>query len=524
MFDLVIIDKLLYPGAVVLGILFLSVCGMLGWSWNVYHRSQLYRRIFLGGAAVLVVVFFAAMVFSPVPDHDEVEHANAAWQMSKGLLPYKDFFQHHSPMLWILLSPLFKNPYIADYPIESIRLVSTVMGLCVLSLLALMAKHVWKDARVVWIAVLFFMGYFIQLELYNLRPDLLANICNLSAFFLIMRSRKINAYGLAGFLLGFSLSLSPKYWPYMLLMPVLMVVHYRDLSFYFRALLAHAAGICIGLLPLFVWLGVHHLWGPFYQWVIKFNASRLVNGVFLFGGQFQLIPTGFALWGCWSLLKSKDGEEAYHGRLLCIMMVLSALIYLKPSKYHNRYYDQMYILSAVLAASGPFLLLQKKWFSTRHAGLAFLLVGVVLWDGVYSTQNHLRHRDYARGVEFIQTLRRIAGRDEVVCVAPDHPITSRNAVYISTRWQYRAWLSNPACRERLRSVVRDIQAKNPAIIINKPSSGQEIPGFVEHLRNQEILSKDEADALRNYLDAHYRLTLIQTREYWIRNDRYAACF
>ena len=96
------------------------------------------------------------MVFSAVPDHDEVEHASAAWQMSQGLLPYNDFFQHHSPVLWIILSPLFKNPQIVNHPLESIRLISTGVSLSVLLLLAFMAKSVWKDSKAAWVVILFF--------------------------------------------------------------------------------------------------------------------------------------------------------------------------------------------------------------------------------------------------------------------------------------------------------------------------------------------------------------------------------
>jgi hypothetical protein len=520
MLNVFIRSELLYPTAVIMGILFLGFCGLLGWCWNTFQGSRRFRRFFLGGLAVLAVFFFAAMVFTYAPDHDEVEHASAAWQMSQGLLPFNDFFQHHSPMLWILLSPLFKIPVISNYPVESVRLISAAVSLIVLLLLILMAKSIWKDGRVAWVVILFFLGNFLTLQLFNLRPDLLANLCNLSAFLIIMRRRKIAAYALAGFLLGFSFSLSPKYLPYLLLLPALMIFDRRGLSFYLRALPAHAAGICIGLLPLFAWLWSHGLWGPFYQWVIVFNAGRIAGGATLLGGKFQLIPTGFGLWGCCRLLGSKDAEAVNHGRLLCILMGLSALVYLKSSRTHNEYYEQMYILSAVPATAGPFLDLLKKWFDARRTVLAFLLVGVVLWSGIHIAQNYLRHGYYGRVKGSIETLRRIAGRDEVICTTPEHPITSRNAVYISTNWQYVFCLSNPGIREKMRHVVPDIQTKKPAVIINRVHAWPEDWDFIEHLQNQGILSKDEAGVLRNYLETHYRLIRIRNLEYWIRNDRY----
>ena len=364
------------------------------------------------------------------------------------------------------------------------------------------------------------------LQLYNLRPDLLANLCNLSAFFLILRRRKMIAYGLAGLLLGFSISLSPKYGPYLFLMPILMVVHHENLSFYFRALLAHAAGIGIGLLPLFIWLSAHNLMAPFYQWVVAFNTNRILDGTAVFGGKFQLLPTGFGVWGCFLLLKSKNEEARYHGRLLCILMGLSALVYLKPSRLHHEFYEQMYILAGILAASGPFLFLLKKWSDARRTVPAFLLSGFVLWSSVHAAQKGLRHGSFTRGKELIQTLKRAAGTGEVVCIVPDHPITSRNAVYIGTGWQYYTWLSHPAFREKLQNLVRDIQIADPAVIFNKNNQPyfRLRPDIFTHLQNAGILSANEADGLRKTINARYRLVVIQEREFWVRNDRAAACF
>jgi hypothetical protein len=519
MLNVMIRTELLYRNALLMGLLFMAFCVLSAWIWNACRKSPRRRRIFMGCVAAAAAVYFAAMLFCFAPDHDEVEHASAAWQMSRGLLPYNDFFQHHSPVLWILLAPLYKIPVVSDFPVESVRLISAALSLAVLLLMILMAKSVWKDGRVAWVVVLLFMGNFLTIELFNMRPDLPANLCNLSAFLIIMRRRKIAAYALAGLLLGFSLSLSPKYLPYLLLLPALMAFDRRESSFYIRALPAHAAGIFIGVLPLIAWLWTHGLWQSFVQWVIVFNTGRMMEGASHLGGKFQLIPTAFGLWGCFRLLRSKDAEEVNHGRLLSILMGLSALIYLKPSKTHNEYYEQMYILCAVLAASGPFLGLMKKWSDEGRAVLAFLCMGIVLWGGVHTTQNYLRRGYYSLVMGDIRTLKRIAGEDAVICTTPEHPITAPNAVYISTNWQYVYRLSDPAVRERLSSVLSEIRSRKPAVILNKTLVWPQDLGFVGHLQNRGILSKDGAEALRNYLKTNYRLFRIRQIEYWIRNDR-----
>lgn len=41
-------------------------------------------------------------------DPDEFEHAHAAWSFFRGLIPYQDFFEHHTPWYYVLLRPFFR--------------------------------------------------------------------------------------------------------------------------------------------------------------------------------------------------------------------------------------------------------------------------------------------------------------------------------------------------------------------------------------------------------------------------------
>ena len=43
---------------------------------------------------------------------DTYEHIHASWLVSTGLVPYRDFFEHHHPLLWYVLSPLVKWFYL----------------------------------------------------------------------------------------------------------------------------------------------------------------------------------------------------------------------------------------------------------------------------------------------------------------------------------------------------------------------------------------------------------------------------
>ncbi len=64
---------------------------------------------------VVLKIALAALLLARLPvllvrffDPDEFEHAHAAWNVFKGLLPYRDFFEHHTPWYYFTLSPFFR--------------------------------------------------------------------------------------------------------------------------------------------------------------------------------------------------------------------------------------------------------------------------------------------------------------------------------------------------------------------------------------------------------------------------------
>ena len=78
-----------------------------------------------GRLAQLPYLAIAVLLLARLPllsrrefDRDEFEHAHAAWSMFRGLVPYKDFFEHHTPWYYYVLRPLF-NWFTVDTSFES---------------------------------------------------------------------------------------------------------------------------------------------------------------------------------------------------------------------------------------------------------------------------------------------------------------------------------------------------------------------------------------------------------------------
>ena len=63
--------------------------------------SFLYLYLFV---ATLMTLYIYGIKITP--NGDNIEHLNTSWLIWQGYIPYKDFFQHHNPLLWYIFSPL----------------------------------------------------------------------------------------------------------------------------------------------------------------------------------------------------------------------------------------------------------------------------------------------------------------------------------------------------------------------------------------------------------------------------------
>jgi hypothetical protein len=148
------------------------------------------------GAIALIVAFFVARSFlipRRVFDPDELEHTHAAWSVWKGLLPYKDFFEHHTPWYYFGLSPFFRW-FAVDQSFESARhflLFGRFISLGLGALAVALAIRLGRLAasRTVGLLTGLFLAaqpVFVQKTL-EIRPDVPALLFFLSALWFLLR-------------------------------------------------------------------------------------------------------------------------------------------------------------------------------------------------------------------------------------------------------------------------------------------------------------------------------------------------
>jgi hypothetical protein len=104
---------------------------------------------------------------------DEVEHIHASWYVLNGQVPYRDFFEHHHPLLWFLLAPLLA---LCGQGLAALALTRLAIGLMVVGI----AWLTWRIARLAGgsgeaaglaVAILFSNFMFLP-SVIEIRPDI----------------------------------------------------------------------------------------------------------------------------------------------------------------------------------------------------------------------------------------------------------------------------------------------------------------------------------------------------------------
>src|SRR5262245_4042025 len=146
--------------------------------------------------AVASLVLLAAripLLASRALDPDELEHAHAAWCVWRGMLPYKDFFEHHTPWYYYVLFPFF-NWFNVDGSIDSAahflllgRIVSFILTAISILLVVVIGRR-WEGRKVGLCAAFLLVGqpFFLQ-KTVEMRPDVLAMTFLLGALALLQR-------------------------------------------------------------------------------------------------------------------------------------------------------------------------------------------------------------------------------------------------------------------------------------------------------------------------------------------------
>jgi len=237
-------------------------------------------------AIILVTMFYLWRLWllqTLTINRDEFEHMHAAWLISRGLIPYRDFFEHHTPGFWLMLAPLYRwypveqNPDTAIAFIFMARRLSMVFaGLC-LALTWVLAR-MWGGNRVAWLAVVILSAYVsFMYKTLEVRPDVLATALWLgylastfAAFAELAARKQASLFALSGLLLGSTLMCTQKILvasPAIVLAMLWYLVTGKEKHLHRLAnCLWQVAGFCVPILVTVAFLQAHGALGAFVHY------------------------------------------------------------------------------------------------------------------------------------------------------------------------------------------------------------------------------------------------------------------
>ncbi len=157
-------------------------------------------------------------------DPDEFEHLHAAWLFSQGQLPYRDFFEHHTPGLYFLLRPVLAWFDPAADLTQAVATIAAARGVMwvltgVILLLTFQLGRLWRTWRTGLLGTVFLgsIVVFLQKTL-EIRPDVPALACWLGCLAALLCGIRRDAaggrgrwwWGGSGILLGLALLTTQK--------------------------------------------------------------------------------------------------------------------------------------------------------------------------------------------------------------------------------------------------------------------------------------------------------------------------
>jgi dolichol-phosphate mannosyltransferase len=159
-------------------------------------------------------------------DPDELEHLHFAWCISKGMVPYRDFFEHHTPWFHYglaALMPFYQVDRRFDDALAFIclaRRIDLILAAAALALTFLLAR-LWRGSSTGWIAIaLLAVTPVFARKTFEIRPDVLAIVLWLGCLVALVRAlsgapllsarRRAQLFALSGLLLGSAIMSTQK--------------------------------------------------------------------------------------------------------------------------------------------------------------------------------------------------------------------------------------------------------------------------------------------------------------------------
>jgi hypothetical protein len=413
---------------------------------------------------------------------DELEFFRATKWVSEGRVPFRDFWEHHTPLQWLLFAPV---AWFVDSPgadaVVAMRWAQLALWVAILILVMRFAR---EQAR--WWALLLLLAtpLFVRPAI-EYRVDVLGHLGFLAALTVALRGRWVAC----GFLMSAAVLANMRLAPLVVITSA-MLMFWRDERWRFNPRSPRMLiGLAAAALPFLLWLWATGAWDAFFRGVVRYNvASSDLLEVDTLREQLllpllQRDPAAIALWcaaiaGC--VLALREIRAPRVPQIVALVFIASVVTVAMLEVQYEYHWALSYLLMVPLAGVALERVSRWSWLA-----IAVAAAGVALsWP---MPTEPMRYQDYVM-------------READRRTAPDGKVFDGSAYAIRREPAYAYWFLPTGIRLLAASGNArgyDIAAQPPAAIIH-------------NLRMQrwfEIFPRTAAFAVRNYVPL--------TRDLWV---------
>lgn len=486
----------------------------------VYERFKKGLRISLLPFVAINALLFTAWGLLTGINHDTAEHFHCAWLVSQGLIPFRDFWQHHPPYLWVMLAPIFKQLKPTFFIFEAARIF------CVF-LFALIGFLGWKIAQETWrekasrnMYVLLLLSGSIAGQFLLFRPDLFMDLFLLLGIYFTLKipgNRRLLPVFCAG--ASFALAATFHLKQYFLYFLPLIIIFCEQERFRIVKFLVYVLGFFLGVAPTLFYLVFNDIVTDFIFWVLLFNSQRI--GFYVY---FPLALGAAGIWGAVLLLnRYREGRDV-KSLVLFAAFCLSTLSSLTSHSFFYSFYIGFWFIICAIAGCGCDIagMARKIPSLLKRSAVTGLFLSMIIFPNVLLAIKHeeVSFSEHKRVISALMEYCR--GGESCMVLLPLHPVFAHDASRLYSHWQhlFAGDISDLRNDITKKNVADAIFARRPAVIeyqYQPYRRKEEI--FIVDLLLKKLASPREIKLLKDFLEKNYTVIQISKSKYYVRNDK-----
>jgi len=273
------------------------------------------KKVYLILLALLLVALLAVSL-TRYFDHDEFETIHTAWKIVQGERIYIDFFQHHHPFFYYLLTPfvlIFRDSILTLF---AARVFIFFLTLLILASTYLLGRKIFNP-RVSFLAIILLITTFIFNEkVVEIRTDTIQTLFSLASLvflFDFLKNGKARSLILSGAGLGFSFLFLQKAIFLIFLTFLLLLYYFWQRKISGRQLLIFSFSFLLTLLPYIAYLLLTKNFSTylFFNWIFNLN---FVGHFYPFRHLAESFKENsllwiFYVWGCLTFLATRRQKD-----------------------------------------------------------------------------------------------------------------------------------------------------------------------------------------------------------------------